>query len=141
MKDVEATSLDLAIKNCQYQFQWDRWNCPVQDFLIKKSSTHLDRETAFIKSLAMAAMIYSFARNCSDSSTVGGCGCSINDLFDFDSSMSECSETIDKIGEKISKLFSPLIDSRQDAQEYAVTHNGKAATLVNSSLKNIPKII
>ncbi|XP_055698092.1 wnt inhibitor of Dorsal protein [Phlebotomus papatasi] len=55
----------LALKNCQEVFRWDQWNCPTEDFFLKKSSNSLDREGAFVKAITVAAVIYTSIKNCS----------------------------------------------------------------------------
>lgn len=129
-------SSDLVLKNCQKQFRWDRWNCPTADFHAKRTSMQLDRETAFVQTLTMAALIYTVAKNCSQRE-IKGCECnSVTSLQKFDgygpTTVYDCSDQIEKIGERIAaNLFSSAIDTRFDGQAYANLHNNRAARIVS----------
>ncbi|XP_037882219.1 protein Wnt-10b [Glossina fuscipes] len=80
--DVTAAALeglDLAIKECQAQFQWHRWNCsslntksrnPHASNLLKKGY----RESAFAFAISAAGVAHSVARACSQGRLMS-CGC------------------------------------------------------------------
>lgn len=129
-------SSDLVLKNCQQQFRWDRWNCPTADFHAKRSSMQLDRETAFVQTLTMAALIYTVAKNCS-LREIKGCECnSVTSLQKFESdeptTVYDCSDQIEQIGERIeANLFAPASDTRFDGHAYANLHNNRAARIVS----------
>ncbi|XP_030761428.1 protein Wnt-10b [Sitophilus oryzae] len=76
---VVLEGLNIAVKECQYQFQSDRWNCSSLSTKGKNPyiSTMLQkgyRETAFAYAISSAAVTISVARACS-SSTLQNCGC------------------------------------------------------------------
>ncbi|XP_065355348.1 protein Wnt-10b [Calliphora vicina] len=71
--------LDLAIRECQIQFQWHRWNCsslntksrnPHASNLLKKGY----RESAFAFAISAAGVAHSVARACSQGRLMS-CGC------------------------------------------------------------------
>lgn len=70
IQDLFTSGMELALKHCQLQFQQDPWNCPIKDFLSKQQNPTLDRESAFVQSITVAALAYSMAKNCSG----GGAG-------------------------------------------------------------------
>lgn len=96
----------------------------------------LDRETAFVQTLTMAALIYTVAKNCSQRK-IDGCECnSVMSLQKFDgdepTTVYDCTDQIGKIGEKIAaNLFASAIDTRFDGQAYANLHNNRAAGIVS----------
>lgn len=65
IQDLFTSGMELALKHCQLQFQQDPWNCPTKDFLAKQQNPTLDRESAFVQSITVAALAYSMAKNCS----------------------------------------------------------------------------
>ncbi|XP_065075481.1 uncharacterized protein wntD [Ochlerotatus camptorhynchus] len=74
--ELLSNSIELALSSCRSQFRWEPWNCPTMQFLTKRIPTAtLDRETAFVRALSTASMIYVYARNCSRGSTLDACGC------------------------------------------------------------------
>lgn len=98
----------------------------------------LDRETAFVQTLTMAALIYTVTKNCSQGE-IKGCECNSVpsewkfDIIDEPEIAYDCSDQIDQIGERIAgNLFSSAIsDTRFDAQGYANLHNNRAARIVS----------
>ncbi|XP_034474118.1 LOW QUALITY PROTEIN: protein Wnt-10b [Drosophila innubila] len=80
--DVTAAALeglDMAIRECQTQFQWHRWNCsslstksrnPHASNLLKKGY----RESAFAFAISAAGVAHSVARACSQGRLMS-CGC------------------------------------------------------------------
>ncbi|OQV22138.1 Protein Wnt-4 [Hypsibius exemplaris] len=66
----------LAIKECQYQFHNERWNCTTSNdrHVFGKTMSKATKETAFITAISSAAVVYSVVSACS-SGNVTGCGC------------------------------------------------------------------
>lgn len=135
LQDSIAHSVEIALNQCQNQFQWDRWNCPVNDFLSKRSSSSFDREAAFVRSITIAALIYTVAKNCSRGE-IKGCDCKHDRLHSLDnnlwSTVSDCSKKFE-FGERMAiNLFDQTTDKRLDAQGYANIHNNRAGQIVSS---------
>lgn len=65
MANIFASSVELAMDNCQKAFAWEKWNCPSNFFLLKRNSNEIDREQAFVNALLRASFIYTLAKNCS----------------------------------------------------------------------------
>ncbi|KAG4065433.1 hypothetical protein HA402_002831 [Bradysia odoriphaga] len=80
--DVTSAAIDgleLAVKECQLQFQWHRWNC--SSLSSKKKNPHTSnllkkgyRESAFAFAVSSAGVAYNIARACSQGKLVS-CGC------------------------------------------------------------------
>ncbi|KAG8337736.1 Protein Wnt-8b [Homalodisca vitripennis] len=63
----------LALEQCQEEFQWDRWNCPDSVFS-RRGRQLLTKETALVSALTAAGIIFSITRNCSRGQ-LPSCGC------------------------------------------------------------------
>ncbi|KAJ6649153.1 Protein Wnt-10b [Pseudolycoriella hygida] len=80
--DVTTAAIDgleLAVKECQLQFQWHRWNC--SSLSSKKKNPHTSnllkkgyKESAFAFAVSSAGVAYNIARACSQGKLVS-CGC------------------------------------------------------------------
>lgn len=153
LQDSIAPSVELALENCRTLFKWEPWNCPTTDFLSKKSATLLDRESAFVQTLTIAALIYTVTKNCSRGE-IEGCGCNnhhkiryiSNDAgeddgdgaADWSAMRPDCSDQVDASEQITRGLFEQTPNSRLDAQTYAVIHNNRAARLVIIKKISIP---
>ncbi|XP_035904469.1 protein Wnt-10a [Anopheles stephensi] len=80
--DVTAAAiegLELGVRECQYQFQWHRWNC--SSLSTKSRNPHTSnmlkrgyRESAFAYAVAAAGVTHSVARACAQGRLIS-CGC------------------------------------------------------------------
>ncbi|XP_055587542.1 protein Wnt-8c isoform X2 [Uranotaenia lowii] len=112
--DLLSDSIELSLNSCRSQFKWDRWNCPTIQFLSKRvSGASLDRETAFVHAIGTAAIIYTYARNCSRGQDVG-CEC---DIFGSDQCRAEKQLSLEYLGSS---------DFRLDPKGYGNAHNRRA---------------
>lgn len=139
MSDALPQSIEKAKEHCQKQFKWDRWNCPTRDFLNKQASTDLDRETVFVQTISLAALIYTIAKNCVHGE-IKGCECNkaveqkrnSNAVF-IDSETIDCVDQVE-FSEKITDSFFEEKEEQQthvDIIDYARVHNNHAARIVS----------
>ncbi|GAB0087434.1 Protein Wnt [Sergentomyia squamirostris] len=132
LASVVTQSEKLALRNCQQVFKWDRWNCPSQDFFIKRSSNFIDKEGAFVKAITVAAMLYSTIKNCT--LNIMQCECKFNDPLEDESEIMRCVD-------HISALEEFLVDGgnveNRDIQGYSEVHNAQAGRIaVQRALKH-----
>lgn len=128
--DVIAASTELALESCQKHFKWERWNCPSNSFLSKRSSSLIDREQAFVKAITTASLIYTVMRNCSRENQEN-CGCKmLREILghDLTFSLSGCKNSIVKENQRLSK----------DAQTFANFHNTRVGEIVRKSFCFLP---
>ncbi|XP_055907700.1 wnt inhibitor of Dorsal protein [Eupeodes corollae] len=131
LKDTLGPSLELALASCQEGFKWDRWNCPSTDFLSKRNSKHLDRESSYVVTITTAALIYTITKNCS-ASGIPGCGCAEDKTNQF----AKCSDDTDYAEQVVGTILNNSQDDSLDVQAYAVLHNNRAAKIaVRQSLR------
>ncbi|XP_058454624.1 protein Wnt-8a-like [Malaya genurostris] len=103
--ELLSDSIELALASCRHQFRWDRWNCPMMHFVLKRSpDAKLDRETAFVRALSTASLIYSYARNCSRGTN----------------ETEQCSD------ERQLELENSAVSFRLDTKGYGSVHNRRA---------------
>ncbi|CAH2233554.1 jg13188 [Pararge aegeria aegeria] len=76
---IAFEGLQMAVKECQHQFRWHRWNC--SSLLSKSSNPHSSgimkrgfRETAFLYALTSAGVAHAVARACAQGRLIS-CGC------------------------------------------------------------------
>lgn len=104
------------------------------DFLAKRSSALLDRESAFVQSLTAAALIYTVAKNCSRGD-IKECGCNHYQKLRHDNdewtARPDCSDQVDFSEQMTRSLFEQTGATRLDAQAYAIIHNNRAARIVS----------
>ncbi|XP_068703516.1 protein Wnt-5b-like isoform X2 [Montipora foliosa] len=81
-RDVMASiryGANLAVKQCQHQFQYRRWNCSVPErdriTLFRRITGKGTREAAFTYSISAAGVVHSIARSCVEGN-LSVCGCS-----------------------------------------------------------------
>lgn len=119
----------MAFDSCQKQFQWDRWNCPHNDFLNKRSTQKLDREAAFVQSISFAASILFILANCSNIEN------KINSIDhqrqDIENGTFTSIDPIEFNGKIINYFLQLHKQTRLDIFTYAKRHNERAAWIVS----------
>lgn len=123
--------MEIALENCQKQFQWDKWNCPTKDFLLKRSASVLDRETAFVQAITTASLVYTVTKNCSRGELVG-CGCDVKKVNEDEFIWSGCSDHVDQ-AEIIAEHFLEKKPSKRSLDIYGLAelHNSRAGRIVS----------
>lgn len=124
INDAVAQSLEMSLINCKRQFEWDRWNCPTEDFLAKRSTPNFDRESAYVQAITIASLIFTLSRNCSiiAEQEVGH-----RKAFSVN-----CSSDLDTVDRVVQELFEYGGVANLDIQSFAETHNNRAGRIVSS---------
>jgi len=81
-EDITGKGLKQALGSCQQSFQWQRWNCPSQDFVQKNSKPEEktpNREDVYVAAISMAAIVHTLTKDCANG-VIAGCGCTENAL-------------------------------------------------------------
>ncbi|XP_054773918.1 protein Wnt-8b-like [Lytechinus pictus] len=69
--DSVSAGIQNAVQECQFQFKWDKWNCPEASVF---TNTQANREMSFVQAIASAGVMYSLTKNCSQGA-FDDCGC------------------------------------------------------------------
>ncbi|KAL3876524.1 hypothetical protein ACJMK2_034365 [Sinanodonta woodiana] len=116
-----------ALEECQYQFEWDLWNCSETPASLFSMSNRIkaDRELAFLHAIGSAGVMYVVTKNCSQG-IQEACSCDVsrNGLLGkgSDWKWGGCSDNID-FGEYISRHVFSTTDTGRDAHAAMTTHN------------------
>ncbi|KAH8382117.1 hypothetical protein KR009_002028 [Drosophila setifemur] len=81
-EEISSTGLKQAITSCQQSFQWQRWNCPITDFVKRQAASKEsspDREDVYVAAISMAAIVHTLSKDCANG-VIAGCGCTGNAL-------------------------------------------------------------
>ncbi|XP_059611047.1 protein Wnt-8a [Phlebotomus argentipes] len=129
LANIIRHSENLALRSCQEVFQWDQWNCPTADFMLKRTTNVIDKESAFVKAITVASVIYTSIKNCS--ANFMDCGCNFNTPVVDESQVNKCLD-------HIVALEKHFIDTgNSDIQGYTEAHNSRAGRIaVQRALKH-----
>ncbi|XP_067002610.2 protein Wnt-10a [Anabrus simplex] len=135
--------LQLAVEECQYQFQWHRWNC--SSLSTKNRNPHSSvlfqrgyRESAFAYAISAAGVAHNVARACSSGRLIT-CGCDPTSYRDKTGKRRSntwkwggCSHNMD-YGVQFSKAFLDPREKAGDIQARINLHNNQAGRLAVST--------
>eukprot|EP00117_Sycon_ciliatum_P038761 scpid87278/ scgid3068/ Protein Wnt-5a len=66
---------NLALKECRKAFQYERWNCTMDDSSFQHVSSFQSKETAFVDAIVSAGVMMAISRTCSRGKLTKYCGC------------------------------------------------------------------
>ncbi|KAL0848931.1 hypothetical protein ABMA28_013326 [Loxostege sticticalis] len=127
---IAFEGLQLAVKECQHQFRWHRWNC--SSLVAKSSNPHASgimkrgfRESAFLYALTAAGVAHAIARACAQGRLLS-CGC---DPLGY---RAGCSHNV-AYGIEFSRKFLDVREQVDDLQSKINVHNNNAGRSILSS--------
>jgi wingless-type MMTV integration site family protein 8 len=79
--DSVSAGTQLGLHECQHQFKWERWNCPIRLSSLRSFNTigqlsgaTVTREVSFGQAIICAGVAYTITKNCS-SGEFDNCRC------------------------------------------------------------------
>ncbi|XP_072378892.1 protein Wnt-10a [Diabrotica undecimpunctata] len=145
---VALEGLNQAVKECQYQFHGNRWNCssletrgqnPYISSILKKGY----KEAAFAHAITSASVAISIARGCS-SGVLMNCGCDSKiykirkprEMVKSKWKWGGCSHNL-RYGLKFSKMFLDSREKAEDMQSKINLHNNQVGRIAVSNNMNL----
>ncbi|CAH1795484.1 unnamed protein product [Owenia fusiformis] len=127
MADSVAAGALTGVKECKYQFKWDRWNCP-EHTLFKRNGPRANKEHSFVHAISSAGVMYIITRNCSQGD-FDNCNCDVSrdGKFTFQENgvkwkWGGCSDNV-IFGEQISEQFLDALETTKDSRATVIRHN------------------
>lgn len=117
-----------ATQECQYQFQWERWNCDITSAqLMQSEQPRATKETAYVQAITSAGVMYDLTRQCS-SGFYNVCSCDGSKQGErggYDWNWGGCSDNV-KVGEKAAKKLLDTLVTKRDGAAAMHLHNNMA---------------
>ncbi|XP_063447148.1 uncharacterized protein LOC134726667 [Mytilus trossulus] len=119
---VIANGTSIAQEECQYQFEFSTWNCPVNIALLDKNDSR--REASFVQAITAAGLVYAVTMYCrSEDQTL--CTCDHTKRGEQSGMVwGRCSDNIN-FGMKFSERLLNKLDPGNDANSAMRRHNYK----------------
>ena len=135
--ELLASAAATAIEECQYQFKFRRWNCPVFNStkVFGQMLTTKSRESAFIYAIGSAAIMYKITQACSKGD-LNNCGCETQRVRKESSEILQqfkwggCSDNV-IFGHKFSQKF---LDSKEYNQNKRLFSDERLMNLHNNEV-------
>ncbi|XP_018611852.2 protein Wnt-8a-like [Scleropages formosus] len=130
-----------GIKECKYQFAWDRWNCPETMLWAstQKKPQTATREMSFVHAISTAGVMYTLTRNCS-LGDLDNCSCDYSKNGKSGGRgwlWGGCSDNVE-FGERISKMYVDALETGQDSRAAVNLHNNEAGRqAVKATMKKV----
>jgi len=125
-----------ALRECQRQFAYSRWNCPVNDGTSGRLMNKANRESAFFHSISAAGVVHEVTRSCSRGELKDECSCdrSMHGLYGGGFMWDRCNDNI-AFGMQFSRAFLDAREVVNDARALMNKHNNEAGR--QAVLKNM----
>ncbi|XP_052068651.1 protein Wnt-2-like isoform X1 [Mytilus californianus] len=121
---IMTNGTSIAQEECQYQFKWDTWNCPVDIAMLDRNDS--TREASFVQAITAAGLMYAVTKYCrSEEQTL--CSCDHTKREPSQNSgmvWGGCSDNI-KFGIKFTQQLLNKMDPGNDSNAAMRRHNYK----------------
>ncbi|ELT96282.1 hypothetical protein CAPTEDRAFT_90169, partial [Capitella teleta] len=142
--DSVSSGTQLGLRECQEQFKWERWNCPLKQSVLRPFNARVQADTvtkeiSFGQAITCAGVAHTITKNCS-SGEFENCRCDESKKGKKGGrtwKWGGCSDNL-RFGERVSKLF---FDDRVAATDAMATVNLHNNEVGRTALKKTMELI